>query len=87
MKHENNIKSDLLEFENELYINTKSLIVQVTSTEISEISLISFKLSQIYTLRCNFDLYLKINYQYQHHEFISLISFWDSTFIELKRNR
>lgn len=84
MNDEKIIYGELINLENDLYNRTKTLVNLVSTKDISEIPIIEFRLSELFTLKSNLDVFLKINYDYSHYEFTSLISFWEEAFHELK---
>lgn len=84
MDNEKSIFAELINLENELYNHTKYLVNQVSVEDLTEIPIIEFRLSELLILKSNLDLFLKINSDYQHYEFTSLISFWEDSFHELK---
>ncbi|EGO2586806.1 hypothetical protein IHC39_002748 [Enterococcus faecalis] len=75
---------ETINLETDLYLKTKLLYKEMTTTDISDIPIIDFRLSEIYSLRDKLDLFLKIKFELQHYELTSLISFWDRTFQEMK---
>lgn len=83
-KNEKFIFGEIINLENEMYAQTKLLIEQVLTKNVAEIPIIEFRLSEIFSLKCTLDLYLRINYDYQHYELSSLLTFWEKTFHELK---
>ncbi|MDN5624885.1 hypothetical protein RO490_07530 [Lactococcus petauri] len=76
--------SEFLGVENDFYANTENLVEQLMEFGTSEIPMLEFRCSEIFTLRHKLDLFMTIKSDFYHYEIASLISFWDSLFIQIK---
>lgn len=73
-----------IDFETDLFSHSSSLYKLLVSDVSCENKLFEVYLSELFSLFCKWDYFLKTNPDFEHYEFSSLSSFWTDFYEELK---
>ena len=84
MDDEKYFVGELINLESDLAEKTKFLFEDLMDNSDKRIQLGEFRLAEVNSLKDKLDLFLKIKPEQQHTELLSLISFWERTFREMK---
>ncbi len=63
---------------------TNILFHELTNKDNSEIAMIEFRCSEIFTLKSNLALFISIRYEFANSDISSLLTYWDNLFHEIK---
>lgn len=73
-----------IEFETDLYSHSSLLYELLVGDVSSESMLFDVDLSEVFSLFCKWDYFLKTNPDFEHYEFSSLSSYWTDLYAEFK---